>query len=148
MRKNMDICDIMTDFLNRGYDAFVNAAKNSMPTAIEILGAFSDTDEECLNLFINIIGSMISVDGTIQEKEKDLYCDLLGAYMPYDDFFNMMKSINNSDLRTLVNDFIDMVGDKVSDEAKFYFLLIILVFTCADEKLTGDENSHFVHLFD
>lgn len=141
----MTIDQLMTDVLNMDYDEILGLANSSLPNVLRTLDALSDTPDECFNMFINVIGSMISADGMIRDKERQLYCDLFNTRMSFDEFFNMVSGRNDVDLRESVNSLIDRLGLK-DEEIKNDFLTVLLCFACVDERLAADEKAYFKKL--
>lgn len=142
----MTIDKLMTEVLNMDYDEILDMAKKSLPTVLKTIDAMSDTNDESFNMFLNIIGSMISSDGVVRDHERQLYCDLFNSRMNFDQFYDLISGRNDSDLRSSVNGFLDAVGE-VSQDVKNEFLILLLCFAVVDERLAADEKAYFKELF-
>lgn len=138
----MTLDEIFQQYVNKDYEELVSLAQQSLPDVISGLKKVSKNDKEAIGYLFQIIGSIICVDGVVNNAEHKLYCDMLGNYVPYEDFYQAIKNCNSSGLRNAVNNFVDAIGNQISSDTKAAIVLLCLCFGCIDEKLTADEQNY------
>ena len=129
-------------YVNASFNDLVNVAGPSAGRVLKTLDNLTGSKEKAVQCFMAIISSVVCVDGVVNRKEHELFNAILGGNFTYDQFNNMVKDQNSSQLRNSVDELVD----KLSKDEKADFVLVMLCFAACNGELTVEEQKYLVQL--
>jgi hypothetical protein len=98
-------------------------ASNNLVSLLELMFE----DEPLYEAYLQIYAVLCCADDEIKYEEYELFLDITGANVSYDDFYNAMR-VNQENLN--IDEFFNFVNEQEQDFIGYICVLAVCVFTC------------------
>ena len=136
----MDLKQMFQETVNMSHNERVNLAKASISKLAQEL----KNDDLTLSFLVGLATICSATDGKVSDSERQLFNDLTGANLSFEEFFNLVSNNTNEEAFEVVNNAVD----SLTNDGKSAAVLFALAFLAADEQLTTDEQKLFAILLD
>lgn len=127
--------EVYQAYLNAPREQLVATGRNSANLALEELVRRYGKDS-AFQLFTGILGSFICADNKVNYDEYEVFQDIIGTNITYDQFYEIMKNYNTEQVFAAA----DKVIDSLSAEGKNAVMCVGLVLCAINGTITVAEQ--------
>lgn len=136
---NEQLKELYNQYLNHSNEERIQVAQAACGVLVQFLKEAGLDEEQSFAFFMNVVRLFVSADRSCSEEEADLFNEILGANVSYEDFFNATNGGANPEFIKAMDELID----SMPEDPKIATCVLGLTFLAADGELTQAEVDVF-----
>lgn len=127
--------EIYQAYLNAPREQLVATGRTATETALqELVAKYGQKD--AFTFFTGIVGSFVCADNKVNYDEFEVFQEVVGTNLTYDQFYDMMKNFNTEEVFQIA----DRIIDSLSEKGKTAVLSVGLVLCAINGTITVAEQ--------
>ena len=135
----MEFRELYQQYVNQSHEQRVSVAQRAAGNVLMALKDANVEDEITFNFLTDLIKLFVSADKNCSEEECQLFNDVMGTSLSYEQFYNLTNGGSDPAFVQTMDEIIDSLPDDVKVDVCTFGLTII----AADDTITGAEQSLF-----
>ena len=135
----MEFRELYQQYVNQSHAQRVDIAQRAAGNVLVALKEGGVEDDITFNFLTDLIKLFVSADKNCTEAECQLFNDVMGTSLSYEQFYNLTNGGSDPAFVQTMDEIIDSLPDDVKVDVCTFGLTII----AADDTITGAEQSLF-----